>query len=272
MRLAKSLEGAGLTVSVAVSGQTIGITIELGAQLALPAPDTDPGEASAPEPPPARAEGKMPEQPRTPAAAPAPGIAIPTPTRSGGWCPRELAVAREVALAGGTAKDVASRCPDRTLKACEVRLVRIRKELRAEGQTVPTRPPFGRRPAPAAVQQKPANKPERQMSGPASAPAATAPLWQSARAFDPSTPAADRAIEAHLNALGYKAPWDAGLDFEMFELLSRGTLAAEAAKILEVTKPDLIERSWALRLDDKIDTQTRTLAALKRRAGKEQNT
>ena len=270
-RLAKSLEGAGLTFSVAVSGQTIGITIELGAQLALPAPDTDPGEASAPEPPPARAEGKMPEQPRTP-AAPAPGIAIPTPTRSGGWCPRELAVAREVALAGGTAKDVASRCPDRTLKACEVRLVRIRKELRAEGHTVPTRPPFGRRPAPAAVQQKPANKPERQMSGPASAPAATAPLWQSARAFDPSTPAADRAIEAHLNALGYKAPWDAGLDFEMFELLSRGTFVAEAAKILEVTRPDLIERCRALRLDDKIDTQTRTLAALKRRAGKEQNT
>ena len=47
-RLAKSLEGAGLTVSVAVSGQTIDITIELGAQLAPPAPDTDPGEASAP--------------------------------------------------------------------------------------------------------------------------------------------------------------------------------------------------------------------------------
>lgn len=100
-----------------------------------------------------------------------------------------------------------------------------------------------------------------------------------AAASDPKPPApaadppaemsfSDRVIAAHLNALGYVAPWNAKADYELAKCLVRGDGAPGAATQLGVTKDAVCARWAALNTDrGSIDHQTRLIRILATRAG-----
>ena len=230
------IEDVGFDCKLTVGGTRIDLRIGLGGPLALPMPEP------APEPEPAPGarvvRASKPEQ----GGALKEGVIkkltggepiLARDRRRGRWTQSEIEQLDAMIRADKPLREVRQRFPGRTPKAVDLRYYRTKRQLRDCGDKTTAPVPRG-----------------------------------SAPAFDDSgRPGPDRAIEAHLNALGHVAPWDAALDAEMFELLTGGTKAAEAAGILEIHRDDVIARFRVLVIDDTIDTQARTLRILKARAG-----
>lgn len=78
----------------------------------------------------------------------------------------------------------------------------------------------------------------------------------------------ERAIEAHLNALGHAGPWDAEKDLALARSLARGDGLSRASEAIEGASRDDCATRWAALNTDKtsIDHQARLLRVLKLRA------
>lgn len=81
--------------------------------------------------------------------------------------------------------------------------------------------------------------------------------------------AAERAIDAHLESIGYPQDWSAASDLALCEALARGDGAMGAADELGRGKPEVIARWKAINLHPgNIDHQARLARVLRHRAGR----
>lgn len=86
--------------------------------------------------------------------------------------------------------------------------------------------------------------------------------------FDPSRPYWWREIDAHLNSLGYRAPFDPELDLDLVEALTEGSKLAEIAADMGINAARLKERWVAMLNGEKptIEVQQRLLEVLRHRS------
>lgn len=178
------------------------------------------------------------------------------------WSENEIDQAKKILLDGGTAKDVA-RATGRAVPASQAKCVELRRDInrqRGSGGFKYKQPRKIPEPLKSAtsspVAPSPQSLPEVRDGGPGPTRAA-------------DVPATERQVEADLNALGYAGGWDAQLDMELVELMVGGSTPDRAAHILDITRPQIVERFRALCPDPTPENQTKLLAVLRRRSNEE---
>lgn len=178
-----------------------------------------------------------------PALSPCPERPAPAPAlKSGKFTDDEKVEIVHRTVAGEAANDIAEALC-RTVGSINV----MRRHLKADIEA-----------ATGSSEPEPAPEPE-----PTPEPAPT-----SHRLTDhPGLSAAERAIMAHLNAVGHVLPWSPDADLQLAEALVRGDGAGQVAGDLGLPKDTAIER-WKLINTDRssLDHQSRLLTVLRLRA------
>lgn len=188
------------------------------------------------------------------------------------WSNKDVAKIETALEAGWEIAEIHEMFPSRTRKAVIVRVSRVREATRSKAVSAGAKPPVER----IDLRKKntptpPAPPPASDPVPPAAPPVAVSESREIGGGQDCTTgatdvPLAERRVETMLNALGYVAPWDAGLDLEMVDLLVSGSSAAQAAQILEIKKNHLVDRWKRLLPEPTIENQQTLLTVLRRRA------
>ncbi|WP_372993866.1 hypothetical protein [Sulfitobacter sp.] len=190
---------------------------------------------------------------------PAPPEPKPEPTRqathkTGPWTAAELRIVAAAVENGKTCEEIATTL-NRTKGGVGMKMKAIAREAAKAPITVPD--------APSEVKV-----PAREVKA-----AADAVTRKKRAACAPKPPeqtlsAEDRAINTHLDAVGYKGGWSKLMDFEILSGLMKGKGAALVADELGVETGDLVSRFKAINTKaGDLPHQTRLLRVLRMRAG-----
>jgi hypothetical protein len=179
----------------------------------------------------------------------------PEPThKTGPWTAAELRIVAAAVENGKTCAEIATTL-NRTKGGVGMKMKAIAREAAKAPITVPD--------APSEVKV-----PAREVKA-----AADAVTRKKRAACAPKPPeqtlsAEDRAINTHLDAVGYKGGWTALMDFEILSGLMKGKGAALVADELGVETGDLVSRFKAINTKaGDLPHQTRLLRVLRMRAG-----